>query len=614
MRLLARFALLPFALGLAAGCRVEPPTSDDKPVTDTAEGLDADADGFSSEEGDCDDADANVRPGATELCNGVDDDCDDTVDEDVTATFYADTDRDGFGDPAGAAQVCEPPAGYVSSGTDCDDTDADAYPSNVETCDGVDNDCDGVVDDGVSTTFYADADLDGHGDPDTALPGCEPPAGAVLLGDDCDDTNAAAFPGNPEVCDEHDNDCNGVVDEGVTTTWFGDVDADGFGDAALVEEACDAPAGYAATDDDCDDAAADVFPGATEVCNGDDDDCDGTVDEADATGALSWYADTDADGWGAGSAVRACEAPGGYVVDGTDCDDGRAATHPTATEACNGYDDDCDGTVDEADAADAPTWYLDYDGDGWGGARFTSVGCAAPAGYVASASDCDDADATSSPAGTEVCDDADNDCDGAVDDGLTVPTWYADDDGDGWGDPDATVTECAAPSGFVADDGDCDDDDASTSPSEAEVCDGYDEDCSGLADDGGVCPCDVDWYDDHAYQFCDTATTWAAASATCAAYGYHLVTVDTSGEDAWLVSVATTTYASVAEAYWWTGFNDLASEGSWVWEDGSPVTWTQWNSLEPNNANNEDCGQLIWGTHWNDWPCDLASTFICEAD
>ncbi|MDP2306270.1 MAG: MopE-related protein [Pseudomonadota bacterium] len=613
-RLLVPFAVVPLAAALLVGCRAtEPPKDAD--VLDTAGHLDPDGDGYTVEEGDCDDGDANVSPGSTELCNGIDDNCDGVVDEGVEGTFYADEDRDGFGDPTNASVSCTAPSGYVTSGTDCDDTSAEAWPGNAELCDDVDNDCDGVVDDGVTRTFYADADLDGHGDPAAALTSCTPPVGSVLDGDDCDDSSAEAYPGNPEVCDERDNDCNGVVDEGVTFTWYGDIDGDGYGDTTLVQEACDQPAGYVGTADDCDDAVPSVNPGATELCNGDDDDCDGTVDEADATDASTWYADADADGWGAtGSATRACAAPAGYVPDGTDCDDGRAATHPTATEYCNTYDDDCDGTIDEADAADAVTWHLDYDGDGWGGARFSSVACSAPAGYVASDSDCDDAAAGSHPEGTEVCDDTDNDCDGLVDDGLSTPTWYADEDGDGWGDADFSVTECAAPTGFVADDGDCDDTDPSMSPSETEVCDGFDEDCSGNADDGGVCPCDVDWYADHPYMFCETASTWTAAQTTCATYGYHLATVSGVAEDDWLVSVATTTYTGTALAYWWLGLNDRASEGGWVWEDGSPVTYTRWNSGEPNNSGDEDCTQLIWGTHWNDWPCGLASTYICEAD
>ncbi len=611
MRAMRRL-LFPLALVLLSACRSDPPK--EEVDADTAEVIDPDGDGFLVSEGDCDEVDANVFPGATELCNGIDDDCDGVVDEEVAGTFYADEDADGYGDPAQGVDGCTPPAGYVASGTDCDDADPDAWPGNAEICDDSDNDCDGIVDDGVTTTFYADADADGHGDPAAALAACDVPDGAVLTGDDCDDTSAAAFPGNVEICDEQDNDCNGVVDEGVTATWFGDLDGDGHGDTALVQEACDQPSGYVGTADDCDDAVAAVHPGADEVCNGDDDDCDGTVDEPDATDALTWYADGDTDGWGAGTAVRACEAPAGHVADATDCDDGRAATFPTATERCNGHDDDCDGTVDEADAVDASTWYLDYDGDGWGGARFSTVACTAPDSYVASATDCDDADATSSPAAVEVCDEADNDCDGTVDEGLDVPTWYADADGDGWGDADVSVTECDSPTGYVPDDGDCDDTDPSMSPSEAEVCDGFDEDCSGLADDGDVCPCDVDWYADHPYMFCDTATTWTAAQSACATYGYHLATVTSTVEDNWILSVANATYVSTTDGFWWIGLNDRASEGAWVWEDGTPVTYTRWNAGEPNNSGDEDCTQLLWGTHWNDWPCGLVSTYVCEAD
>ena len=345
-------------------------------------------------EGDCNDNDANVYPGQVETCNGNDDNCDGVIDEGVTSPYFLDLDGDGFGDPNEGREACEAPSGYVQNGDDCDDARADVYPQAEEACDGVDNDCDGAVDEDGASTWYADADGDGFGDPTTAHLDCGTPEGVAANGDDCDDTFAGAFPGNPEVCDEQDNNCDGVVDEGVASTWYVDLDGDGFGASSPTQESCVEPTGYAATDGDCDDADLTVFPGASEVCNGVDDDCDGAVDE-EAADASNWYLDGDGDGYGdPASVAAACDPPSGYVANADDCDDGDAAINPDTV------------------------WYLDFDGDGHGGSRFTTTSCVQPAGYVASADDCDDADATVSPSGAETCNALDDDCDTLVDEGV----------------------------------------------------------------------------------------------------------------------------------------------------------------------------------------------------
>ncbi|MDG1480759.1 MAG: putative metal-binding motif-containing protein, partial [Myxococcota bacterium] len=103
---------------------------------------DADGDGYDADE-DCDDENSVVNPSASEICDGVDNNCDGVVDEEVTTTFYADTDADGFGDADSTTEACEKPDGFVPIGSDCDDTNGEVYPSAPEQCDGVDNDCDG---------------------------------------------------------------------------------------------------------------------------------------------------------------------------------------------------------------------------------------------------------------------------------------------------------------------------------------------------------------------------------------------------------------------------------------------------------------------------------------
>ncbi|MFT4978829.1 MAG: hypothetical protein ACI8S6_004739 [Myxococcota bacterium] len=150
---------------------------------------------------------------------------------------------------------------------------------------------------------------------------------------DCDDTDAEVYPGATEVCDEIDNNCDGVVDEGLTETWYLDLDGDGYGDADSPVEACSQPPDTAENDQDCDDGRTDVSPEGVEVCDeaDTDEDCDGFInDEDDDTeGGLTWYADGDSDGFGNPDAVViACEQPRGAVADNQDCDDERFDTVP----------------------------------------------------------------------------------------------------------------------------------------------------------------------------------------------------------------------------------------------------------------------------------------------
>ena len=644
---------------------------------------DADADGYNADE-DCDDANSVVNPGAVEICDGIDNNCDGTVDEGVTTTFYADTDGDGFGDASSPTEACEQPSGFVPIGNDCDDTNDEVYPSAPERCDGVDNDCDGEIDEDLTEIWYADGDGDGYGDPDSGAASCDPKQGYVDNGEDCDDTNPTALPGESEVCDGVDNDCDGDTDEGVTETYYADTDSDGYGDSSSTTEDCSLPSGYAANATDCDDTETSVNPGAIEICNDIDDDCDGSIDE----GATSiFYEDTDGDGYGdSSSTTEDCEAPSGYSADGSDCDDDDAAINPGATEVCDEVDNDCDGSTDDGAAA-PQSWYADDDGDSYGDPDISVEDCDAPSGYVDNDEDCDDGNNTISPDGTEVCNGEDDDCDGSVDEGVSsLDIFYADDDGDGFGDPDDTTEACEAPSGYAEDDSDCDDSDADVNPDADEVCneidddcdgdidaddsdldastedtyyadddaDGYgdpdfsttacsdpsgytdddtdcddgdsdinpaasedcnglDDDCSGYADDGGVCPCSVETYDGHPYMFCEYSESWTNAQAECSSYDYHMLTIDDSSEDTW----TDTTADSYSTSKWWIGINDISSESTWVWEDGSSSSYTNWGSGEPNNSGgNEDCGQLNRFTNgtWNDEPCASAFYYICEAD
>ncbi|MFT5681964.1 MAG: hypothetical protein ACI8RZ_002882, partial [Myxococcota bacterium] len=373
--------------------------------------------------------------------------------------------------------------GYTEATGDCDDNNAALSPSAIEVCDGIDNNCDGSIDEGATQTLYADTDDDGYGNADVTVEVCSQLSGYVVIGTDCDDGNPDAYPGGSEVCDEIDNDCNGVVDEGVGTVYYADADADGAGDSQSTAVACQPPAGYVINDSDCDGDDGAISPNAIELCDGIDNDCDGTTDEDDAADAATWYADADSDEHGDPDATRvSCEADVGYVAAAGDCDDSDNDSHPGGEEVCDEADNDCDGEVDEASASDVETFYADSDGDGYGTLNYTTAACSAPAGYVSDDTDCDDTDADTSPDASEVCDGADNDCDGTIDDGVQA-TWYLDYDSDGYGDADITTEACEAPSAlYVADAGDCDDLDDTINPDAAGSCDDADNNCDGNID------------------------------------------------------------------------------------------------------------------------------------
>jgi len=132
--------------------------------------------------------------------------------------------------------------------------------------------------------------------------------------------------------------------------WYADVDGDGWGDESSASVDCEAPSGHVADSTDCDDADAEVFPGADEYCNESDDDCDGEVDEEDAVDMTTWYEDADGDGYGNSDAITtSCHQPPDHVLEGNDCDDADAERWPGAPEVCgDGVINDCELDTDEA--------------------------------------------------------------------------------------------------------------------------------------------------------------------------------------------------------------------------------------------------------------------------
>ncbi|MBM4391057.1 MAG: FG-GAP repeat protein [Deltaproteobacteria bacterium] len=471
---------------------------------------DADGDGLTESEGDCDDGDSSALPGAEETWyDGVDSDCDGS----------SDYDQDGDGADAGSGD-----------GSDCDDTSSDIGPGAEETWyDGVDSDCDGASDydqdgDGddseshggtdcddtdatvnttATETYYDGIDQDCAGDSDFDADADGSDGGGSGTFNDCDDTDPSVGPGADEVpYDGVDNDCDDATSDS-------DADGDGYD-------------GEAAGGADCDDTSVFVYPGASgEACyDGEDTDCDGASDyDCDQDGYdSSDYGGTDCDDSEPAVNPAASDTFGdgidsncdggsefdndgdGYdsIADGgTDCDDDDSSISPVATDICyDGVDSDCDGTSDN-----------DCDKDGIDGQDHGGT-------------DCDDDDATISPLAEDFpYDGIDHDCDGGSEydidgDGFDVD-WYGGtdcDDADGTVYPgaidacyDGLDTDCDAGDDFdcdadgytAADHGgsDCDDSSDSVNPGAAEVADdGVDNDCDG-AEATTCADCDGDGED-----------------------------------------------------------------------------------------------------------------------
>jgi hypothetical protein len=423
--------------------------------------------GYVADSTDCDDTVATTYPGADEYCNGVDDDCDGTIDEDTAVdavSWYADADSDGYGDPSVSDTECYQPSGYVADNTDCDDTVATTNPGATEYCNSVDDDCDGDIDEDTAfdaVPWYADTDSDGYGDPAVVDTECYQPSGYVADNTDCDDSVSTTYPGADEYCNSVDDDCDGVIDEDTAVdavTWHADADADGYGNAAVTDIECDQPSGFVLDDTDCDDTDPDTYPGAPEVpYDGIDQDCDGEdecdVDEDDYT-------------------AEECG--------GDDCDDEDADINPEAVETWyDGVDQDCDDADD-----------YDADGDGYTSASYEGDDCddadadiypgAPDEPYDGIITDCDDADeydadgdgSDSAEYGGDDCDDANSEI------GPEQPeTWYdgIDDDCDGNDDDQDS-------DGYSVDE-DCDDTDDTVFPGDGI----YDEDClEPSLDTGGI--------------------------------------------------------------------------------------------------------------------------------
>ena len=464
-------------------------TTQDKIIDDEVVLQDADGDGYFEDE-DCDDQNALVNSGSSEVCDGIDNNCDGFIDEGVLNTYFEDADGDGFGGTT-TGEFCSAPDGYVPSSNDCDDNNAMIFIGNNEECDGLDNNCNGEVDEGVGETYFRDSDGDGYGDPELEETLCAQAFGYVVNDSDCDDGDANIYPNAPELCDGLDNNCDLISDEGVLDIVYLDADLDGYGTDDTFIETCSPIEGYVTQPGDCDDINPLVFPGATEVCDGEDNDCDGDADST-AIDRQTWYVDSDLDGAGdPNQPLVECVQPSGSSSNDLDCDDSNNQMFPGNNEICDGIDNDCDGAIDDADSnvQNQSTWFLDADNDGYGNDFVSSIACTAPIQFIAQDGDCNDLDPTVSPVGVEVCDLVDNNCDGYVDEGVLL-TFYYDGDGDTYGNVALSQQSCTAPGGYTDNPDDCNDGIPEAYTGAPEVCDNIDNDCNGQTDEGVL----LTWY------------------------------------------------------------------------------------------------------------------------
>jgi hypothetical protein len=447
---------------------------------------DLDGDGYESTAcggDDCDDTDATRYPGATEICDGNDEDCND-------ATFgFIDADMDG----AGSASCCN----GTNCGTDCDDANASIRPGVADgpsmNCNGIDDDCDGMPDTGCPCSdgerrpcYGGPAGTRGVG---LCAEGVTICAGGVLGAECLEDVLPA-----DEFCNGRDDDCDGIVDDGVRPRFYRDDDGDRFGRTdVFVDDRCSAPPGFAAGANDCDDENPARFPGAADLCNMVDDDCDGMTDEG--APPVTFYRDADGDGFGdATRSLSACSATTGYVAAGGDCDDTRPFVSPVGIERCDAaavpLDENCDGSRNEGCAC------VEGATQSCGGGSPVRGVCRAGvqrciAGVWGSCEGNVDPGAR-----TEICNGDDDDCDGMTDEGLLAPSCYLDADSDGVGSGVQITTLCRdtmrgslgeCPSGYSNVSGDCNDGNAVIRPLGAELCNGADDDCDGTIDEGFEC-------------------------------------------------------------------------------------------------------------------------------
>ena len=483
-----------------------------------------------------------------DLCNLLDDDCDPST-------------ADGWNDPAvgGACDgidgdLCEEGTFVCDAGSvRCSDTTG----TDLELCNGVDDDCNPATPDGSQAPGFGVA-CDGP-DSDLCAEGTNQCVAGVL---GCTDTTGPSL----DLCNGIDDDCNPTTPDGSDEAAFG-MACDGADTDLCLEgvRLCSGALGLT-----CSDSTSDQL----DLCDGVDNDCNPGTPDGSADPAIGVPCD--------GPDTDLCaEGTSSCVAGSPSCSDATG----DSLELCNGIDDDCNpGTWDGADdpalgaACDGPDSDLCAEGTRncfGGGIQCTDT----------------------TTGNLEYCNGLNDDCNSSTPDGSADPAVGIPCDG---ADVDLCVegvTICSA--GAV----ECDD----TTPDNIELCNTLDDDCNGVIDDGTACGCTRAVFEGRIYQFCTGARTWADAVADCAGMGYHIVDIISLAENTFIQSQ---TSALAPSADWWIGFTDAATEGTFLWSTGATQGDTNWDSGQPNDTG--DCVIMFASGTWNDTDCGATYPTVCE--